>query len=67
MLATRCTPSCVFVCASSEKKTRSPKPVVKNKEIEKLKLIARWNLRATQSALKDCEEMIKILDNITTK
>lgn len=71
MIATRCTP--VLVYASEKKRHKfvinSPKPVVKKKDddIDKLKLIANWNLRATQSALKNCEEMVKILEDLTTK
>ena len=73
MIATRCTPLPVLVYASEKKRHKfainSPKPIVKNKdkEIEKLKLIASWNLRATQSALKNCEEMVEILEDLTTK
>jgi hypothetical protein len=44
---------------------KSPNHSVKKKEIEKLKLIANWNLRATQSALKNCEEMVEILENLS--
>ena len=29
---------------------------------KKLKLLARWNLRSTKSALKDVEEMLRVLD-----
>jgi hypothetical protein len=29
---------------------------------KKLKLLARWNLRSTKSALKDVQEMLRVLD-----
>jgi hypothetical protein len=66
--ARRCTPLRIY--NTIEKKRHkfainSKKPVVKNKEIEKLKLIANWNLRATQSALKNCEEMVQILEDLS--
>ena len=73
MIAIRCRPSHVLVYASEKKRHKfainSQNPVVKNKgkEIEKLKLIANWNLRATRSALKNCEEMVEILEELSTK
>ena len=72
MIAARCTPLRIY--NTIEKKRHkfainSNKPVVKtkDKEIEKLKLIANWNLRATRSALKNCEEMVEILEELSTK
>tara|TARA_B100000795_G_C22447529_1_gene304367 strand:+ start:178 stop:393 length:216 start_codon:yes stop_codon:yes gene_type:complete len=71
MIAIRCRPSPVLVYASEKKRHKfainSQTPVVKNKEIDKLKLIANWNLRATKSALKNCEEMVEILEELSTK
>jgi hypothetical protein len=68
MIAARCTPLRIY--NTIEKKRHkyainSSKPIIKNKEIEKLKLIASWNLRATQSALKNCEEMVQILEDLS--
>jgi hypothetical protein len=64
MIAARCTPLRIYNTIEKKRhKYAINSPVVKNKEIEKLKLIANWNLRATQSALKNCEKMVKILED----
>ena len=64
--ARRCTPLRIYNTMEKKRhKFAINSPVVKNKEIEKLKLIANWNLRATQSALKNCEEMVKILEDLS--
>ena len=66
MIAARCTPLRIYNTIEKKRhKYAINSPVVKNKEIEKLKLIANWNLRATQSALKNCEEMVKILEDLS--
>jgi hypothetical protein len=66
MIAARCTPLRIYNTMEKKRhKFAINSPVVKNKEIEKLKLIANWNLRATQSALKNCEEMVKILEDLS--
>jgi len=66
MIAARCTPLRIYNTIEKKRhKFAINSPVVKNKEIEKLKLIANWNLRATQSALKNCEEMVKILEDLS--
>ena len=66
MIAARCTPLRIYNTMEKKRhKFAINSPVVKNKEIEKLKLIANWNLRATQSALKNCEEMVKILEDFS--
>ena len=66
MIAARCTPLRIYNTIEKKRhKYAINSPVVKNKEIEKLKLIANWNLRATQSALKNCEEMVKILEDFS--
>ena len=50
---------------------QSAKIEVLNKEIsdckrvnEKLKMIAKWNVRATQSALKNSQDMLEILEDL---
>ena len=64
--ARRCTPLRIYNTIEKKRhKFAINSPVVKNKEIEKLKLIANWNLRATQSALKNCEEMVQILEDLS--
>ena len=66
MIAARCTPLRIYNTIEKKRhKYAINSPVVKNKEIEKLKLIANWNLRATQSALKNCEEMVQILEDLS--
>ena len=68
MIAARCISLCIYNTADKKRPKfamKSPNHSVKKKEIEKLKLIASWNLRATQSALKNCEEMVEILENLS--
>jgi|TARA_B110000240_G_scaffold15396_1_gene15737 hypothetical protein len=68
MIAIRCRFSPVLAHAVKNKRhtfaINPKKPIIKVKEIEKMKLIVSWNLRATQSALKNCEEMEKILEDL---
>tara|TARA_B110000305_G_scaffold241031_1_gene313524 strand:- start:3495 stop:3707 length:213 start_codon:yes stop_codon:yes gene_type:complete len=70
MIATRCTPLRIYNTAEKKRHKfaiNSPKPATKNKEIEKLRLLVKWNIRATQSALKDSQDILEILEDSEPK